>query len=137
MEANPEEIKSKVVYEEVPKEHAAVKPVRALNKWYLGQNLAAERHQKLKERTRGNCGSRKKLAATHRRMTCCAGVARRKGHGHQGHGRNNAARVAPKGQMRGDCGRVRNAKVELRTETQDSSYSSVAESSGRPSDWRL
>jgi hypothetical protein len=34
MEANPEEMKSVAVHEEVPKEEAAVETVRALNKLY-------------------------------------------------------------------------------------------------------
>jgi hypothetical protein len=44
-----------------------------------GQIIAAERPQKSKERTRGNCGSRKKLTAAGRTMTHHAEEARCKG----------------------------------------------------------
>jgi hypothetical protein len=37
----PEEMKSVVVHEEIPKEHAAVKPVRGLMKWHRGRHIAA------------------------------------------------------------------------------------------------
>jgi hypothetical protein len=75
LEASPEEMESGTEHREVPREHAAVKPVGGLRKWHRGRNLAAERRHKPKEWNRGNCGSRKKLAATTRR----AGVARRQG----------------------------------------------------------
>jgi hypothetical protein len=65
--------------QKAPKEHAAVKFSGALRKRHRGRNLAAECCQKLKERTRGNCGSQKKLGAAHRRMTQHAGVAQHKG----------------------------------------------------------
>jgi hypothetical protein len=53
MEANPEEMKSVAVHEEVPKEEVKVETVRALKKWY---------------------GDWHKLAAAHREMTYHAGV---------------------------------------------------------------
>jgi hypothetical protein len=73
-------MKSVMVHEEVPKEHATVKHVRRLRKQHRGENLASERYQKLKEQTWGNCGSQKKLAAACRGMTHRAGVAQCKGH---------------------------------------------------------
>jgi hypothetical protein len=57
LEANPEEMQSEAVLREVPKEEAAVK-----------SSAAAERRQKPKEWTRGNCGSRKKLVTAVRKM---------------------------------------------------------------------
>jgi hypothetical protein len=63
---------------EVPKKYAAMKLIRGLRKQHRGQKLAAERCQELKERTRGNCGSRKELAATGRKMPCHAGVTQHK-----------------------------------------------------------
>jgi hypothetical protein len=76
LEANREEIQSEAEHQEVPKEHAAV---GGLRKRCRGRNLAAERRQKSKERTRVNCGSRRKLAAAGLKMTHRAEVARRKG----------------------------------------------------------
>jgi hypothetical protein len=66
--ANPEETdqnktRSKAEHEELPKEEATVKPVRAIKKWYGDQNLAIRHCQKLKKRTHSNDGSQKKLAA--------------------------------------------------------------------------
>jgi hypothetical protein len=52
LEANPEEMQSKVVHREVPKEDAAVKTGRALNKQHRSRNLAAERRRKLKDGSR-------------------------------------------------------------------------------------
>jgi hypothetical protein len=76
LEANPEEIPSKAEHQEVPKEHAAVKPVGGMRKRRRGRNLAAERRQKPKEWTRVNCGIRRKLATACMKMTHCAKVAR-------------------------------------------------------------
>jgi hypothetical protein len=50
-------------HEGVPKEEAAVKPGRALKKWYGNLNLAIGRCQKPKKRTQGSGGSWKNLAA--------------------------------------------------------------------------
>jgi hypothetical protein len=93
MEASREEMESGVEHWEVPKEHAAVKPVGGLRKQHRGRHLATGYHGQPEERPRVNCISWKKLAAAGRRMTCRAGVAQRKGHG-----RNNIARRALKGQ---------------------------------------
>jgi hypothetical protein len=80
MEANPDEMKSGAEHQEVSKENATAKPVRALRKRHRGWNLVAECHSQLQERTWGNCGSRKKLAATGRKMTRHAGATRHKVH---------------------------------------------------------
>jgi hypothetical protein len=50
-------------------------PVGELRKRRKVRSLAAEHHQKRKERTRGNRGSRRKLAAACRKVSRCAGVA--------------------------------------------------------------
>jgi hypothetical protein len=63
-EAIPEEMKSVAVQED-----AAVGTGRALNKRHGDRNLAVGRRGKPKERTQGNGGSRKKLAAARRGMT--------------------------------------------------------------------
>jgi hypothetical protein len=61
--------------QEIPKEEAAGMPVGGLRKRCRVWNLATKHHQKLKERTQGYCGSRRKLAATCRKVSCCAKVA--------------------------------------------------------------
>jgi hypothetical protein len=53
-------------------------PVREPRKRRRVRNLAAEHHQKQKERTRGYSGSRKKSAAICRKVSCRANVARGK-----------------------------------------------------------
>jgi hypothetical protein len=62
-EANPEEIESEAVHEEVPKEGAAIKTVRALKKRYGNRQLTVMRHGQPKKRTESDGGSRKKLTA--------------------------------------------------------------------------
>jgi hypothetical protein len=84
MEANPEEMKSEVDHEEVPKEEATVKRVRALKKRLEDRHLAVGCHVQLRKWTQADGGSWKKLATTHRGVTCCAGVVWYKGHGHTG-----------------------------------------------------
>jgi hypothetical protein len=79
MEANPEEIESEAEHEKFPKEQAAMKPVGGLMKRHRGRNLVAERLQKPKEMTWGDCGSLKQLAAVGMRTTRRAEVAWRKG----------------------------------------------------------
>jgi hypothetical protein len=68
-EPNLEEMQSRVEHQEVPKEHASVKPVGGLRKRHRGWNLAAKRRHKLEEQTWGNCGSQKKLIAAGRSGT--------------------------------------------------------------------
>jgi hypothetical protein len=72
--ATPEEMESVTEQQEIPKEDAVVMPVREPRKRRRVCNLAAERRQKTKERTRGNSGSRRKSAATCRRLPCRAKV---------------------------------------------------------------
>jgi hypothetical protein len=62
-------------HQEIPKGEAAALPVGELRKRRRVRNLAAEHRQKLKERTRGYCGSRKRVTITGRRMTRRARVA--------------------------------------------------------------
>jgi hypothetical protein len=50
-------------------------PVRELRKWLRVQNLAAERHQKMKERTQGKSGYRRYSAAACRKVSHCAKMA--------------------------------------------------------------
>jgi hypothetical protein len=76
LKTNPEEMKSVAVPEEVPEKHAVVKPVGGLRKRYRGQKLAAGRRGEPKELTRGNCGSRRKLAAACKKVPRRASVAR-------------------------------------------------------------
>jgi hypothetical protein len=58
LEANPEEMKSVAVHEEVPKEEAAVETLGALKKWRGYRHLDVGRRQKPKKRTQDNGGSR-------------------------------------------------------------------------------
>jgi hypothetical protein len=69
------DMKSEAEHREIPTEHTAVESGKAPKKMYWDWHLAAGRPGKPKERTRGNCGSRRKFAASRRRMTCRAGVA--------------------------------------------------------------
>jgi hypothetical protein len=64
--------------QEIPKGEAAVMPAGGLRKWRSVQNLAAERHQKRKGRTRGYYGSRKRVTIADRKMTRCTGMAWRR-----------------------------------------------------------
>jgi hypothetical protein len=66
------------VHEEIHKEEAAVETSGTMKKQHRGQNLAAGRRRELRERTWGNGGSGKKLAASCKGMTRRAGVAQRK-----------------------------------------------------------
>jgi hypothetical protein len=59
----------------IPKEEAAVLPLGEPRKRRRVCNLAAERRQKRKERTRGNNGSRRKSAAACRQVSRRAKVA--------------------------------------------------------------
>jgi hypothetical protein len=64
--------------QEIPKEETTVMSVGEPRKRNRVCNLAAERRQKRKERTRGNRGSRRKSAAACRKVSRCAKVAWRK-----------------------------------------------------------
>jgi hypothetical protein len=56
-------------HQEIPKEDAAVMPVGGPRKGRRSCNLAAERCQKMSERTQGNSGSRRKSAAACRKVS--------------------------------------------------------------------
>jgi hypothetical protein len=75
------------VHEEVPKEEAAVETVGALKKRYRNLLLTVRRRGQQKKRTQGNGGSRNKLAAACRGMTCLTIPAWCKGHCCQGQGK--------------------------------------------------
>jgi hypothetical protein len=100
LKANPEETKFNEVYEEVLKEEATVETHGALRKWNGDQHLAIRCHGQLKKWTQGDGGSWKKLA-THRGMTCWAGVAWHNGHGHQGPGKDSVVQGTQKGRTSG------------------------------------
>jgi hypothetical protein len=61
--------------QEIPKGEAAVMSVGGPRKRHSIQNLAAERREKRKERTRGNSGSRRKSAADCKKVFRRAKVA--------------------------------------------------------------
>jgi hypothetical protein len=99
MEANPEELKSVAEYEEVPKEEAALKSLRALKNWHEDWHLAVGRHGQLKKRTQGDGGFRKKLSAACRGMTPHAIPAWHQGHSRQRPGKDSVVQGTQKGQM--------------------------------------
>jgi hypothetical protein len=59
-------------HQEIPKEDAAVMPIGELRKRRRVCNLASERCQKRKEKTRGYRGFRRKSAAACKRVFCRA-----------------------------------------------------------------
>jgi hypothetical protein len=77
-EPDPGMMQSVAEHQEAPKGEATVMPVREPRRQRRVHNLAAERSQKRKERTRGVCGSRSKLAAACRKVSCHATVAWRR-----------------------------------------------------------
>jgi hypothetical protein len=74
-EHDPGKRQSMEEHQEIPKGEASVMPVRELRKWHRVRSLAAERRQKRKERTQENRGSRRKSAASCRKVTRHAKVA--------------------------------------------------------------
>jgi hypothetical protein len=76
-EPNPGMMQS-TEHQEIPKGEAAVMPVEEPRKRCRVRNLAAKCRQKRKERTGENRGSRRKLAAACRKVSCHAKVAWRK-----------------------------------------------------------
>jgi hypothetical protein len=90
--ASPEMMQSIGEHQEVPREEAAVIPVRGWKRRHRGRKQAAGRHGEPKELTQEDCGSWKKLAATCRKASRRATVAWRK--------RN----VVRKSWTHGDCG---------------------------------
>jgi hypothetical protein len=74
-EPSQEMMQSAEEHQEVPREEAAVIPVRGRKRRHRGQKEAAGRHGEPKELTRGDCGSQKKLAAACRKASRRATVA--------------------------------------------------------------
>jgi hypothetical protein len=100
------ELEFVAVYEEVFKEEAAVKHVRALRKWHGDQNLAMRCRGQPKKQTQVDGGSWKKLAAACRGMTLRAIPARHKGHCCQGKGcTKNPEKMDIREETSGDTGR--------------------------------
>jgi hypothetical protein len=73
--AIPEEMETVTEHEEIPEEDATVMPVGEPRKRRRVCNLAAERSQKMKERTRGKSRFKRKLAAACRKVSRLAKVA--------------------------------------------------------------
>jgi hypothetical protein len=74
-EHDPGMMQSTEEHQEIPKGEAAVMPVGEPRKRRVICNLAVERHQKWKERTRRNCEFRRKLAVVCRKVSRHAKVA--------------------------------------------------------------
>jgi hypothetical protein len=83
-------------YQEIRKEEATVDSVGALEEWDGDRHLAVGRCRQPKKRTQGDGGSRRKLAATRRRMTRQAVPEQCKGYGRQRPGKNDAVHKTPK-----------------------------------------
>jgi hypothetical protein len=79
-ETKPETMQSIWEHQEIPKEEAAVMPCGELRKLRRVRNLAAERRQKPKERTREYRGSWRRLIVAYRKMFRHATVTWRKRH---------------------------------------------------------
>jgi hypothetical protein len=77
-ELNPEDMESEVEHRDIPTEEAAVKSSGTVKKRYRGRHKAVGRRGEPKELTRGDCGSRRKLAAACRKMFYRAAVEWRK-----------------------------------------------------------
>jgi hypothetical protein len=103
LEANPEETEPEAAHEEVPKEDAAMKTFGALKKRHGDRHLVGRRRGQPKKRTQGDGGSRKQLAAACRGMARRAIPATRKGHGHQGPGKDNVVQ-GPRKETSGQTG---------------------------------
>jgi hypothetical protein len=63
----PVDRKPEAAKEEVPKEDAVVKPVKGRKRRHRGKKQAAWHREEPKKLTRGDCGSRMKLAAACRK----------------------------------------------------------------------
>jgi hypothetical protein len=77
-EPDPKMMQSIEEHQDIPKVEASVMPAGEPRKRRMVRNLAAERRQKKKERTRGESGSRRKSAAACRKVSRRAKVAWRK-----------------------------------------------------------
>jgi hypothetical protein len=76
--ANPKQMESVTEQQDTSKEEVAVMPVGEPWNRRRVRNLAAERRQKIRERTRGNRGYRRESAAACRKVSRRAKVAWRK-----------------------------------------------------------
>jgi hypothetical protein len=139
-----------------------VRPVRGLRKWRRGRKLTARRRGEPKELNWGNCGSRRKLAATCRKVSRRATVARRKrnvfrkihikencelskeltadGLRKSPEGNNGIRRWDVEEPLHPRKGRITPTVLEDRAENSGQDWEvceTVARSSGRPSDWSL
>jgi hypothetical protein len=72
--------KPEAAQQAVPVENAIVKPVDGWKTWHRGKKQAAGRHGEPRELTRGDCGSRRILAAACRKVSCHATVAQHRRH---------------------------------------------------------
>jgi hypothetical protein len=97
MGVDPEEMKSVMEHQGVPKEGAAVEMIGALKERYRDWHLSIGHRQQPKKRAQGDGGSWKKLAAACRQMTHHAIPASRRGHGRRCSSRVSVAREARKG----------------------------------------
>jgi hypothetical protein len=120
MEAKAGELQSVAVHQEVPKEEAAVKPIRALKKRYGERHLAVGRREKPKERTQGKGGVPEETGCRRRGKTRRAGVAQLKGHCLQGQCKDKDVEGTRKGRMFGS--RLRKTVMAQGTETSRSTY---------------
>jgi hypothetical protein len=75
IEENPEMMQSAEENQDVSSEDVVVGPVKGLKKRCRGRKLTARRRGETKKLNRGNCGSRKKLAAACRKVSRHATVA--------------------------------------------------------------
>jgi hypothetical protein len=76
---DPEMMQSVEEHQEVPRENAIVKSVKGRKKRRRGRKSTAGRRGEPKKLTRGNCGSRRKLAVACRKVSRHATVSWRKG----------------------------------------------------------
>jgi hypothetical protein len=154
-EPSQEMMQSAEEHQEVPREEAAVIPGRGRKRRHRGRKQAAGRRGEPKEPTRGDHGSRKKLAAACRKASRCATVAWRRRnvfrkswtHGNCGlrkevtasrkkvtrcarHRRNvqNKEKVAQRSPTGVDVGEARNAVREERTQLQSTSEGGARDS---------
>jgi hypothetical protein len=75
IETDPGMMQSAEEHQDIPIEEVAVMPVEGLKKRRRGRKSTAGRRGEPKKLTRGNCGSRKKLAAACRKVSRHATVA--------------------------------------------------------------
>jgi hypothetical protein len=69
IETNPRMMQSIEEHQDIPNEHIAVMPVAEPRKRRRGRKSTAGRRGEPKERIRGICGSRRKLAAAYRKVS--------------------------------------------------------------------